>query len=431
MTRDADDYDDPCQYINIRLKDDKDNKLKDLFEKGLNALLADEYFLLLYVPENGAKMQIVQPATDSYHRKRMIKRINEATRIPSFYYALSHLWGITEDNRHMWEEISEYVDDINGQPVDPVSMRDEKRGPLLAMLRDHPDSYWWIDVLCARTDTPLDIMGDIYACCLECIAMIDCEPGLIPKLYTKQRVKEDIVELWTRDQTREEMSYFKQLYEEYPLLLDHLFEFSQSKWWQRVWTWQEMALPLGEVRFIAETGTQALEGNTITMDGLLNSVMNASCIIYYIANEFDSAPIEEEKEQRLLEWIAEITQTRSFSKRRFEKSAQTFLQLFVALETSSRRCMDPVDYVYGLLGMFQIKIPRLSDPNEVWQTFLSELDDYMEDMKNEQVLSEDNNKGKLVGINDDAKQVDLRKARNMADVYKDIIYLEMIDDDEE
>lgn len=93
--------------------------------------------------------------------------------------------------------------------------------------------------------------------------------------------------------------------------------------------------------------------------------------------------------------------------------------------------MDPVDYVYGLLGMFQIKIPRLSDPNEVWQTFLSELDDYMEDMKNEQVLSEDNNKGKLVGINDDAKQVDLRKARNMADVYKDIIYLEMIDDDEE
>ncbi|CDH59381.1 predicted protein [Lichtheimia corymbifera JMRC:FSU:9682] len=430
MTRDTDEYDDPCQSINICLQDDKDNKLKELFEKGLGALLGDEHFLLLYVPEDGAKMQIVKPANDAYHRKRMIKRIDEAGRVPSFYYALSHLWGITEDNRHIWEEISEYVNDINGQPVDPVSMRPEKRGPLLAMLRDHPDSYWWIDVLCARTDTPLDIMGDIYACCLECIAMIDCEPDLIPKLHTRQRVKEDITEIWRKDQTCEEILHYKQLYEEYPLLLDHLFAFCQSKWWQRVWTWQEMALPLGDLVFMPETGTQALERNTITMDSLLNSVMNASCIIYYIVNESDTS-IEEETEEKLLEWIAEITQTRTFSKRRYEKSARQFVLLISSLEWSRRSCMDPVDYVYGLLGIFQIRIPRMSDPSEVWRTFLFEMDNYMEDMKNEEVLSVDNEKGKLVGIKDDAKQVDLRKARQIADVYKDFMYLEIYDKDEE
>lgn len=93
--------------------------------------------------------------------------------------------------------------------------------------------------------------------------------------------------------------------------------------------------------------------------------------------------------------------------------------------------MDPVDYVYGLLGIFQIRIPRMSDPNEVWMTFLFEMDNYMEDMKNEEVLSVDNEKGKLVGIKDDAKQVDLRKARQIADVYKNFMYLEIYDEDEE
>lgn len=93
--------------------------------------------------------------------------------------------------------------------------------------------------------------------------------------------------------------------------------------------------------------------------------------------------------------------------------------------------MDPVDYVYGLLGIFQIRIPRMSDPSEVWRTFLFEMDNYMEDMKNEEVLSVDNEKGKLVGIKDDAKQVDLRKARQIADVYKDFMYLEIYDKDEE
>lgn len=79
-----------------------------------------------------------------YHRKRMIRRINEAKRIPSFYYALSHLWGLSENNRHYWNDISEHVDDENGQPVHPVSMRPEKRDALLTMLKDHPDSYWWM-----------------------------------------------------------------------------------------------------------------------------------------------------------------------------------------------------------------------------------------------------------------------------------------------
>lgn len=78
--------------------------------------------------------------------------------------------------------------------------------------------------------------------------------------------------------------------------------------------------------------------------------------------------------------------------------------------------MDPADYVYGVLGVFQFKIPRMNDPNAVWHYFLSELDNYMETtgMKNDKFSGK-----RITGINDNAYRIDLRKAKDMADVYKD------------
>ncbi|KAI7875680.1 hypothetical protein K492DRAFT_28496 [Lichtheimia hyalospora FSU 10163] len=237
-------------------------------------------------------MKIVRPEKDPYHRRRMIKRINEAKPIPSFYYALSHLWGITEDNRHLWHEIGNYVDDENGKPVDPVSMREEKRDTLLRMLEDSPDSYWWIDVLCARSDTPLDIMGDIYACCLECIAMVDCKPSLIPLLHTMVPALEGSP--WDkRDHDgHADLDYYlpyKQLYDtEHPHLVERLFELMQSKWWQRVWTWQEMALPFHDVRLMAETGTHRPLSNTISLEYLNHTCINIAWTMSGYVNHLDA-----------------------------------------------------------------------------------------------------------------------------------------------
>ncbi|CDH59419.1 predicted protein [Lichtheimia corymbifera JMRC:FSU:9682] len=247
MTYDTDEDNDPYK-IDINVENDEKGNLKRFFEKGLNALLDDEYFLLLYVPENGGRMQVIRPASDSYHRKRMIKRINEVKHIPSFYYALSHLWGLKENDRYHWHDIHEYVDDEEGQPMKPVSMRLEKRDALLALLKYHPDSYWWIDVLCARHDTPLDIMGDIYSCCLDCIVMIDCEPTLIPKIRIYKHLNQE------------------------SKLLKVLYTFFQCEWWQRVSTWQEMALPCGDVRFMSETDIHRLQTNTITLNELLSFI---------------------------------------------------------------------------------------------------------------------------------------------------------------
>lgn len=214
-------------------------------------------------------MRIIRPVSDPEHRKRIIKMINAARYTPSFYYALSHVWGLSENNRYLWNEIGDYVDDENGKPADPVSMRPEKRDTLLSMLKDHPGSYWWIDVLCARTDTPLDIMGDIYACCLECVAMIDCGPTLIPQLTSMTSVREHYFD---SVYVPEDDPFAKELYDiKLPKVRDALFTLMQCTWWTRVWTWQEMALPFGDVRLMAETGTHRESlVNTITLNDLLD-----------------------------------------------------------------------------------------------------------------------------------------------------------------
>ncbi|CDH48322.1 predicted protein [Lichtheimia corymbifera JMRC:FSU:9682] len=209
MTSDTDKVGEP-----FKIEIDKGNKHKRFFEKGLNSLLADPHFLLLYVPENDGKMKV--------------------------------------------DEIKDYVDDEEGYPMEPVSMRPAKRAPLLALLKDHPGSYWWINVLCAGTDTPPTILKEIYSCCLECIAMIDCEPTLIPQLLPLVEEGEFSDE---NDQHR-----YQKLFE----LVHLLFELRQSRWWSQVWTWQDMALPFGEVRLMAETGTIRPQSNTITVDDLLD-----------------------------------------------------------------------------------------------------------------------------------------------------------------
>ena len=96
--------------------------------------------------------------------------------------------------------------------------------------------------------------------------------------------------------------------------------------------------------------------------------------------------------------------------------------------------MDPVDYVYGILGLFQLKIPRMTDPNAVWKRFLLELQGYLSDIKNESFTTRDlqgsiyvnSPPKKILGIDERALQVNLLTARNMADVYKYLIKIGIV-----
>ena len=81
-----------------------------------------------------------------------------------------------------------------------------------------------------------------------------------------------------------------------------------------------------------------------------------------------------------------------------------FILVIMALRYSTRRCYDPADYVYGMLGMMQIKIPRMEDPNQAWRHLLSELDD----------LARPYGGGKWI---DHADELDLRQVENIGQVY--------------
>lgn len=108
-----------------------------------------------------------------------------------------------------------------------------------------------------------------------------------------------------------------------------------------------------------------------------------------------------------------------------KKSASEFFSLIDSWGFSTRRCMDPVDYVYGVLGMLQLKISRDLDPDAVWKHFLYELGNYIEDMKDEefQFIA---SRVKIIGINDRAYNVNLQKAKYMHDVYKDLLALQTL-----
>lgn len=239
-------------------------------------LLSDPHFLLLYVPnDKGTKMKLIRPATDTYHQSRIIDKIPdkeekepaEASILP--HYALSHIWGISKANLHLWQEIGDYVDDEKGQPAAPISMRPEKRETLLKLLEHHPDSYWWIDVLCARTDTPLDIMGDIYAQCYKCYALVDCDAAVIPEI---QRIgyKHEAVRFPS-----------ERILSSLPSEVDVWKAFINCKWWQRVWTWQEMALPK-ELVFIAETANDMTNDNMVEMSELFYFGVNFHNILSHV-----------------------------------------------------------------------------------------------------------------------------------------------------
>lgn len=58
-----------------------------------------------------------------------------------------------------------------------------------------------------------------------------------------------------------------------------LLALMKSQWWNRVWTLQELILPVGNVRLMAETGTHV---DTITVDDLCSSFLNQLHNAYFI-----------------------------------------------------------------------------------------------------------------------------------------------------
>lgn len=222
-------------------------------------------FLLLYVPKDEeTKLQLVKPVDDSYHRNRIIHRINESQtdQLPTTWYAISHVWGAVHSGAHLWHDIGRYVNDEYNNPVEIehhpyLRMRNEKRQPLLNLLRHHPDSYWWIDNFCVRNPSFADpIANSVFTCCTQCIALVDCDPTVILQIHSMKI-----------SSISENMPFTATFLDQYEKLNNLLVTLTGCRWWKRIWKWQEMVLPQ-EILFMAETTTQVSSDTMIHVDDL-------------------------------------------------------------------------------------------------------------------------------------------------------------------
>lgn len=94
---------------------------------------------------------------------------------------------------------------------------------------------------------------------------------------------------------------------------------------------------------------------------------------------------------------------------------------------STRKGEDEIDYIYGVLGVLSLDMPRMDkyilEPNEGWRCFLSKLDNFLLECMHAQFTTTNMNQDavRLVTINEEARNIDLSTAQNMADVYRNLL----------
>ncbi|KAJ8659510.1 hypothetical protein O0I10_004875 [Lichtheimia ornata] len=352
-------------------------------------------FRLLYVPpkDEHDMMTIITPSK------------HEPSYVPDRkFYALSHLWG-TDPKDNLWE-VSDFISDEDGTTVEPIPMRQEKREAFLNLLQENP-GYWWIDVLCCRTDTPPIIMRGVYGCCHTCFAMIDCPPIAIEFFSA-----EVLSSLDSMSSTREGWP--------------HVGDIWKCRWFSRVWTMQELALP-SSVLLLSETcdmpcylSVDSLhhqleyhfhsKEDKNTKD-LKNHLLNMRCVFQWFHDDEEFLDTTFGSLNRLLAMFAE----------------------------SERSCYFAEDYVYGVLGIFGWDIPRLNDLRGLWDHFVFSICEFakkafwtevknnfettlygLEDVQCPETAVKHCQEFMYIGASGDVESCPLSRACNMADVYQQL-----------
>jgi hypothetical protein len=286
------------------------------------------------------------------------------------YRCISHLWG----NATRWE------DHPVGGATWKVEVREEKREKLLQIFK-HYKGYWWMDVFCTNQEDinkPLDVMGDIYLYCKECVCLLDYRYIPSPKIReVLEKYAGDIVneseEMALMDvlaksriymhnavepkkpmykllgyKLRLEINsqmYFHERMRNFPLLeyvdsssaVDEYMDLlSSCNWFKRVWTLQESILPK-KVFYTPEHTTSKL----YVYD------------LYTIGDAIDP-----------------VLAGYSFFERPHAKNSNIYIDgTLTKLKITTRFCKELPDYFYGISGLFGLEIKSGLD----WKEARNEL----------------------------------------------------------
>jgi len=272
-------------------------------------------FSLIFVDDNG-NMTLVSPQE---HQQKILEK---------GYKCISHFWGPSPPK---WED--HHVENVHWG----VYVREEKREKLLQIFKYHK-GYFWMDVFCTNQEAEkkaLDIMGDIYSSCTECICLIDGVRSDINREY-------DINEYPQNFRVNNHLEA-KDYHDLYGVLYG-------CRWMTRVWTLQEAMLPR-EVYFTCES---------VDISGIY--MLNLRDMEFDFAvtkGEFSVARLVSEEFADLLKNKARWTNWP-------EKK-------FWLVRGRKRSCFKKEDYFYGTSGLFGISIPNNLSPKEAMMSLLEKM----------------------------------------------------------
>lgn len=256
----------------------------------------------------------------------------------------------SDKDRHVWKDHDIY--EITWK----VETRMEKRERLSQIFKYHK-GYFWMDNLCIdestkAEDKPLEIMGDIYRKCLECICMLDtiC-------IVDEFESEKDLLTIMSKDMkkmTGKELrdKYGYEYYISYKLdtpqrkRTAYLGTMKHNIWYGRVWTWQEADLLL----FCNE------QAGGYRYDPFDHEFLRELFPIelYKIDKKTNKYPSEfddwREGANVILHYFRPIMELA-------KKDNDIWENIRIA-KKSSRKCTNMVDYVYGIAGILNLSIPK-------------------------------------------------------------------------
>lgn len=286
------------------------------------------------------------------------------------YRCISHVWGTANKIKdYVWKD-HDWEDDKGvkheGHKVAgitwKVEVREEKRKRIMQIFNHHK-GYFWMDVLCTDQDDdenkPLDVMGNIYEKCTECICLLDtiCNiDGFTSEKDVLVDISNDLRDFMERRKELPDEKYGKppRRYNSLDLAGNfskgsyelYLGSLMQAEWFERVWTWQEAVLPR-RLLFCSER-VGGCEYDPYDHD-FLRELFPYKDMGYDGDDKLTTAP-SGRIFPRPLSSIKTITN--------IKKQGRDIWENIVSAADSNRKCTNEEDFVYGIIGILDITIPN-------------------------------------------------------------------------
>jgi hypothetical protein len=301
-------------------------------------------FKLIFIDDNG-NMSLIIPLE---HKEDILEK---------GYRCISHVWMTGTQKEHVWKD----------HPIKnvlwEVEVRKEKHERLLQVFHHHK-GYFWMDVFCTNQEDinkPLDVMGNIYRYCKECVCLLDyiCD---IPGFTSEKAVLEDMAK-----DIKEAIETNKSFTDKYGYMYDndipvlslqyrynlYLNGITFGKWNQRVWTWQEAVLPPKLIFCSEQTKGYRYDpyGPKFLKEIFPYKLMEfatTEAVDKEIEREFNR--FENNKTCSMLLYIQPLSCLG-------RRDHSLWDNVKIAAE-SGRQCTNREDYIYGIMGILDLDIPK-------------------------------------------------------------------------